>query len=592
VSATTPERSTAAATSAAPELIATPEGHTGPGTILRQANARLGTPTRLLLVLDVLDDGDALATELTLAAGDSDDHDAPTDHDNSPASIHLPPEDYTLGDAAGGDAAGGEQTLAALAVPSAGLMVRPQRTHVLTAEDLAEATVVGALRPEALARVLRARVRSETRRFYAAFHAPRPFVPGETFVPYAARVYDQREVEAAVDATLDFWLTLGPHGQRFQRGLATFLGVRHSVLTNSGSSANLLAFSALTSPKLKGRRIRAGDEVITCAAGFPTTVNPIIQNGCVPVFVDCDPRTANARVEQLEVALSPRTRAVMMAHTLGNPFDLDAVLAFCREHNLWLVEDNCDALGSRYKGRLTGTFGDISTQSFYPPHHLTMGEGGAVNLVRSPLLKKIVESFRDWGRDCWCDSGKENTCAKRFEWELGDLPKGYDHKYIYSHIGYNLKPLDIQAAIGCEQLEKLPGFVAARRRNWQRLYEGIAPFEEFLELPAATPGAEPSWFGFLLMPRPGAPFTRGDIVRHIEGRNIQTRMLFGGNLARQPAYLTADAHGSHPLFRTIGDLAGADRMMNDAFFLGVYPGLTDAHLDYMVETVADFVRGL
>ncbi len=284
-------------------------------------------------------------------------------------------------------------------------------------------------------------------------------------------------------------------------------------------------------------------------------MNPIIQNGCVPVFIDSDPATANAQVDQLEAALSPRTRAVMLAHTLGNPFDLNAVVEFCRRNRLWLIEDNCDALGSRYKGQLTGTFGDLSTQSFYPPHHLTMGEGGAVNIVRSALLKTLVESYRDWGRDCWCESGKENTCAKRFEWDLGDLPHAYDHKYIYSHIGYNLKPLDIQAAIGCQQLEKLPGFVEARQRNWARLYEGFAPFQEFLELPRATPGAEPSWFGFLLLVRPDAPFSRTDLVGYIEAHNIQTRMLFGGNLARQPAYLTADPHGDHPLFRTIGDYA-------------------------------------
>ncbi|HEV2405299.1 MAG TPA: lipopolysaccharide biosynthesis protein RfbH, partial [Ktedonobacterales bacterium] len=473
-----------------------------------------------------------------------------------------------------------------------GIAVRHQRVHLLPVAVVATASVVGTVSATALARVLRDRVHRETSRFYDVFHAPKPFAPGQTYLPYAARVFDEREVQAAVDASLDFWLTLGDHGEQFQRGLARFVGARASVLMNSGSSANLVAFSALTSPKLGSRRLRPGDEVITVAAGFPTTVNPIIQAGCVPVFIDCDPRTANARVDQLEEALSPRTRAVMMAHTLGNPFDVDAVLNFCRRHRLWLIEDNCDALGSLYKGRLTGSFGDLSTQSFYPPHHLTMGEGGAVNVVRSALLKKIVESYRDWGRDCWCDSGKENTCAKRFEWELGALPKSYDHKYIYSHIGYNLKPLDIQAAIGERQLEKLPSFVAARRRNWERLYAGIAPFEEFVELPQATPGAEPSWFGFLLLVRPEAPFTRRDIVAHIEERRIQTRMLFGGNLTRQPAYLSADAHGDHPLFRAVGDLAGADRMMNDAFFLGVYPGLTDAHIEYMVATVGDFFKRL
>jgi CDP-4-dehydro-6-deoxyglucose reductase, E1 len=536
-----------------------------------------GDPGRFFVLLDQLGEGDVLLAEVRLQPPAEDGAASPgtmalTDDDwepNSDAGHALSPESVADG-----------RSLVAL----------PQRTRVAAATELDGAVVLGALRPEVMAQLLRERVRAETRRFYDVFHAPKPFEPGISAIPYAARVYDHHEVEAAVDASLDFWLTLGTHGKRFERGLATFLGVRHSILTNSGSSANLLAFSTLTSPKLGERRIRPGDEVITTAAGFPTTVNPIIQNGCVPVFVDSDPRTANARMDQLEEALSPRTRAVMMAHTLGNPFDLDAVLEFCRQHNLWLIEDNCDALGSRYKGQLTGTFGDLSTQSFYPPHHLTMGEGGAVNVVRSALLKKLVESYRDWGRDCWCDSGKENTCAKRFKWELGDLPHGYDHKYIYSHIGYNLKPLDIQAAIGCHQLEKLPGFVEARRRNWALLLEGIAPYEEFLELPQATPGADPSWFGFLLLVRPGAPFTREQIVAHIEGQHVQTRMLFGGNLARQPAYLTADPHGDHPLFRVVSDLAGADRIMQDAFFLGVYPGLSEAQIAYMVDAVASFCR--
>jgi len=543
------------------------------GTVLR-LDAPASLPT-LVLVLDVMDGQDVLAAELSADANPR----GETPH-AEPAADALPlaPADYALDEAT--------------SVAPAHLLVRTQRTHVLGASAWQTAQAVGMLQPEALARVLRRRVQAETHRFHQVYHARPEFVPGGTFVPYAARVYDHQEVEAAVDASLDFWLTLGEHGARFQRGLANFLGVRTSVLVNSGSSANLLAFSALTSPELGPRRIRPGDEVITAAAGFPTTVNPVIQQGCVPVFIDTDPRTANARVEQLEEAYSPRTRAVMMAHTLGNPFDLDTVLEFCHRHHLWLIEDNCDALGARYKGKFTGSFGDLSTQSFYPPHHLTMGEGGAVNIVRSALLKKLVESFRDWGRDCWCDSGKENTCAKRFEWELGDLPQGYDHKYIYSHIGYNLKPLDIQAAIGEQQLQKLPDFIAARRRNWERLYAGIAPFEEFLELPQPTPGAEPSWFGFLLLVRPEAPFTRKDIVRFIEERKIQTRMLFGGNLARQPAYLTADAHGDHALFRVVGDLPGADRMLNDAFFLGVYPGLGEAQLDYMIATVAAFFKTL
>lgn len=544
---------------------------------------------RLVVVLDVLDGQDALAAELRTQPAVNDGIGVQA---SEYSVVPLGPDDYELD----GDAPAGalliRSTESADAGIGEGLLVRAQHTHELHPDMLAAARLVGRLRSPALARVLRARVQVETRRFYDVFHAQKQFEPGTTFIPYAARVFDHHEVEAAVDASLDFWLTLGAHGDRFQRGLARFLGVRTSILTNSGSSANLLAFSALTSPRLGEKRVRPGDEVITVAAGFPTTVNPIIQNGCVPVFIDSDLRTANGRTDQLEEALSPRTRAVMMAHTLGNPFELEAVIEFCRRHDLWLIEDNCDALGSLYKGKLTGSFGDLSTQSFYPPHHLTLGEGGAVNVVRKGLFKLIVESIRDWGRDCWCDSGKENTCSKRFKWKLGDLPEGYDHKYTYSHIGYNLKPLDIQAAIGVQQLGKLPQFIERRRHNWARLYQGIAPFEEFLELPQATAGAEPSWFGFLLLVRPEAPFTRDDIVRYIEGHNVQTRMLFGGNLARQPAYLTADSHGDHPLFRSIGPLPGADRIMNDAFFLGVYPGLTDAHVDYMVDTVASFIHTL
>jgi CDP-4-dehydro-6-deoxyglucose reductase, E1 len=562
-----------------------------PGAILllpsepsERNNGLGGHDARLLVALDILEGRDILTAELIARSAGQREAGGEADAQASEHSVvAIAPDDYDLAD--------GEGALASVNLGE-GLLVRAQRTHLLTSDVLAKAALLGRLRRSALANVLRARVQAETRRFYDVYHAPKPFEPGTTFVPYAARVYDYHEVEAAVDASLDFWLTLGPHGERFQRGLARFLGVRTSVLTNSGSSANLLAFSALTSPRLGEKRVRPGDEVITVAAGFPTTVNPIIQNGCVPVFIDSDTLTGNGRADQLKEALSARTRAVMMAHTLGNPFNLDAVMDFCRRHDLWLIEDNCDALGSRYKGQLTGSFGDLSTQSFYPPHHLTMGEGGAVNVVKKGIFKLVVESLRDWGRDCWCDSGKENTCSKRFKWELGDLPKGYDHKYTYSHIGYNLKPLDIQAAIGMRQLEKLPQFVERRRHNWARLYEGIAPFEEFFELPQATSGSEPSWFGFLLLVRSGAPFARDDIVRYIEGRHVQTRMLFGGNLARQPAYLTADSHGDHPLFRTIGPLPGADRIMNDAFFLGVYPGLSDAHIDYMVDTVAGFIQTL
>jgi CDP-6-deoxy-D-xylo-4-hexulose-3-dehydrase len=548
-----------------------------------------------------------------------------------------------------------------------------------------------------------------------------PFAPGQTTVPYAGRVFNEDEVEAAVGATLDFWLTLGPEGEAFEKELAALLGVKHSLLVNSGSSANLVAFSALTTHKLPpAKRIVPGDEVITVAAGFPTTVAPIIQAGAVPVFIDNDPATGNARVAQLEAAFSPgKTKAVMLAHALGNPFDLGAVLEFCRKHDLWLIEDNCDALGCTYsmpeeKARSlgldhllkiaesgqhplirfenaempnadnlksdsgisdfkvsgfqrllvapTGTWGDLSTQSFYPPHHLTMGEGGAVNIVSRPPLKTYAESFRDWGRDCWCASGKDNTCNKRFGWQLGELPKGYDHKYIYSHLGYNLKPLDPQAAIGRQQLKKLPAFIEARKQNWETLRAGLADLGEFFDfsLPthatawrprgnienltaekqksvsafqhvsvSAFPNAsfsaftwdssgcrtDCSWFGFMLRVKPSAPFTHTDFARHLDEKKIGNRMFFGGNLLRQPAFvqlrkdrpqafrviaadgraltsaqlelaLKASAQGE-----AASPLPGADEIMHRALFLGTYPGLSPAMLDYEIETIHDFCRG-
>jgi CDP-6-deoxy-D-xylo-4-hexulose-3-dehydrase len=422
------------------------------------------------------------------------------------------------------------------------------------------------------------------------------FEPGKTVVPYAGRVFDGNEVAAAVRATLDFWLTLGPEGALFERELASTLGVRHSVLVNSGSSANLVAFSALTSHKVsKDRRIRPGDEVITCAAGFPTTVAPIIQNGAVPVFIDADPLTGNARANQLEEAyVRGKTKAVFMAHTLGNPFDVASVLAFCRRHDLWLIEDNCDALGSRYAlpgepPRYTGTFGDLSTQSFYPPHHITMGEGGAVNIVSQASLKTYVESFRDWGRDCWCSPGEANTCGKRFDWKLGELPQGYDHKYIYSHLGYNLKPLDIQAAIGREQLKRLRDFAEARRANWTYLGRELGGLFEFFDFMTPTPSSDPAWFGFMLLVREKAPFTAVELSRHLDEKKIGNRRLFGGNLVRQPAFIEL-LRDDPKAFRTIGDLAGADRLMNGAVFVGVYPGLTRPMLDYVVETIREFAR--
>lgn len=433
-----------------------------------------------------------------------------------------------------------------------------------------------------------------------------PFVPGATSVPYAGRVFTEDEVAAAVGATLDFWLTLGPEGEAFEQGLARLLGVKASVLCNSGSSANLLAVSALTSPRLGRRALSPGDEVITVAAGFPTTVAPIIQNGLVPVFIDSDPATLNARVDQLEPAYTAgKTKAVLIAHTLGNPFDLAAVTEFCRNHDLWLIEDNCDALGCAYDGRPTGTFGDLSTQSFYPPHHLTMGEGGAVNIVQSLKFKAIVESFRDWGRDCWCASGKDNTCGKRFDWQLGDLPGGYDHKYIYSHLGYNLKPLDIQAAIGRVQLERLPRFIQARLDNWEYLRRGLNDLTEFFEfvLPTHATGWTPegfswdnsghrtacSWFGFMLLTRPSAPFTSVEFARHLDEKKIGSRKLFGGNLVRQPA-LVQLRRTQPSAFRVIGSLSGADRIMNEALFLGTYPGLSRQMLDHILDTAHAFIK--
>ncbi|MDQ6623539.1 MAG: lipopolysaccharide biosynthesis protein RfbH [Verrucomicrobiota bacterium] len=434
-----------------------------------------------------------------------------------------------------------------------------------------------------------------------------PFTPGETVVPYAGRVFTADEVEAAVSSTLDFWLTLGPEGEAFEAELAHFLGLKRSLLVNSGSSANLVALSALTSPKLGERQLRPGDEVITVAAGFPTTVAPILQNGLVPVFIDNDPLTLNGRTDLLEEAFTPgKTKAVMMAHTLGNPFDLSAVTDFCRQHNLWLIEDNCDALGCRYDNQLTGTFGDLSTQSFYPPHHLTMGEGGAVNIVRNMQLKVLVESFRDWGRDCWCASGKDNTCNKRFGWQLGELPLGYDHKYIYSHLGYNLKPLDPQAAIGRQQLKKLPDFVRARADNWKTLRHGLAHLKELFDfhLPthatswSAADGFEwdatghrtdCSWFGFMLLVKPTAPFSRTDFARHLNERKIGNRMLFGGNLLRQPAFVHLRKTRPEAL-RICGSMHGADRIMNESIFVGVYPGLTPEMLGYIIETISSFCR--
>ena len=460
---------------------------------------------------------------------------------------------------------------------------------------------------------------------------PSVFEPGISQIDYAARVFGPEEVEAAIGSTLDFWLTLGEEGAAFERELAAFLGIRQSLLVNSGSSANLVAISTLTSPLTPGRRLKHGDEVITCAAGFPTTVGPIIQAGLVPVFVDNNPITGNIDIEKLEEAYDPAlTGAVMVAHTLGNPFDISTILAFCQSHGLWLIEDNCDALGSSYTmplehakecgvkiqndqiskpsdaiTRLTGTWGDLSTQSFYPPHHLTMGEGGAVNINRNLKLKRPAESFRDWGRDCWCPSGEDNTCGERYCQQLGDLPKGFDHKYTYSHLGYNLKPLDIQAAIGRVQLSRIDRFSEARKANWMYLRAGLDACAEFFDFMLPTHAkswtdgefqwddsgckVDPSWFGFMILVKEGAPFSSRDLAKHLDSRRIGNRMLFGGNLIKQPAFVQL-AKDRPSAFRVVGDLSGANALMERALFIGTFPGLTRQMLDYEINVIGDFVK--
>ena len=406
------------------------------------------------------------------------------------------------------------------------------------------------------------------------------FIPGVTPVPVSGKVIDGADISAVIDSALDAWFTTGRFAELFERNLARFVGVRSASLVNSGSSANLVALSALTSPKLGDRRLVPGDEVITVAAGFPTTVNPIFQNRLVPVFVDVTIPTYEIDASQLEAARSQRTKAVFLAHTLGNTFDLDAVCAFTRKHNLWLIEDCCDALGSTYKGRNVGTFGDIATVSFYPAHHITTGEGGAV-LTDTPNLQTLIESFRDWGRDCWCEPGKDNTCGKRFEWQLGSLPCGYDHKYTYSHIGYNLKATDMQAALGASQLTKLPAFIARRKENFAYLRQKLQPLEDLLVLPHATSSADPSWFGFPIGIRQDAPISRLELTSALEAKKIGTRLLFGGNLTRQPAYQGLQ-------YRVIGTLPNTDYVLNQVFWIGVYPGLTEEMLAFVADTVLKF----
>jgi CDP-6-deoxy-D-xylo-4-hexulose-3-dehydrase len=429
---------------------------------------------------------------------------------------------------------------------------------------------------------LRAEVLAKTREYYSAAYGHRDFSPGHDPVPVSGRVFDEADVVSLVDSALDFWLTTGRFAERFERDFAKWYGIRECVLVNSGSSANLVAMAALTAEEHGERALRPGDEIITAAAGFPTTVNPIVQVGAVPVFIDSELTTYNADLSQLEAALSTKTRGVILAHTLGNPFDAAAVRAFCRKHGLWMIEDTCDAVGATWDGLQVGTFGDLSTVSFYPAHHITMGEGGAV-MMRSPSLRKIVESFRDWGRDCWCQPGKDNTCGKRFDWQLGDLPHGYDHKYTYSRLGYNLKLTDMQAAVGVSQLEKVDGFIAKRRRNAALLGSLLADVP-WLHLPGEIPGGRSSWFGYPLRLAPDAPLGRDALTRTLNERGIATRAVFAGNLVRQPAYRNVT-------FRVVGSLKNADTIMNDVFWVGTYPGLDEAQVSYMARTIMDLGEG-
>ncbi|MDX4026197.1 lipopolysaccharide biosynthesis protein RfbH [Aliarcobacter skirrowii] len=433
---------------------------------------------------------------------------------------------------------------------------------------------------------LKQEILQKIKEYYELVHKPvqeKKFVDGETRVNYAGRVFDETEMQYLVDSSLDFWLTYGDYSKKFEKTLAKYLGARYAFLVNSGSSANLLAFYALTSPLLKDRQVKRGDEVITVAAGFPTTVAPIVQYGAVPVFVDMDLKYANVDVSQLELALSSKTKAIMIAHSLGNPFNLRAVKEFCNKHNLWLIEDNCDALGSTYEGKPTGTWGDIGTSSFYPPHHMTMGEGGAT-YTDNPLLKKIMLSMRDWGRDCWCESGIDNTCGCRFSQSFGTLPKGYDHKYVYSHFGFNLKVSDMQAAIGCAQLEKFPIFVEKRKENQKKLYDGLKDLEQ-LHLVETQPNSDPSWFGFMMTLKDGVNFTRNELVEFLEANKIQTRNLFAGNMIRHPMF---DSMILNQDYRIVGELTVTDKIMNDSFWIGLYPGMGDDAINYMIEKIREF----
>ena len=429
---------------------------------------------------------------------------------------------------------------------------------------------------------LRKKILNDVRAFARQKFAPIEFVPGKTRVGYAGRVFDEDDVAQLVDSSLDFYLTAGRFSDEFEAAFADYFGVSDALLVNSGSSANLVAIATLTSPRLGERRLKPGDEVLTVACGFPATVAPIVQHGLIPVFVDVGIGDYNAVSQQLKDAVGPKTRAIMMAHTLGNPFDLGTVLELVQEHDLWLIEDNCDAVGSIYGGKLTGTFGHLATVSFYPAHHMTMGEGGCV-ITNDPELARIARSFRDWGRDCYCAGGESNTCGKRFSQQFGQLPKGFDHKYVYTHLGYNLKITDMQAALGCTQLAKLPGFIKKRKENWSVLRGGLVQFEDRLVLPHATESSDPSWFGFVITVRPDAGFTRNEMTQNLEARGIETRNVFAGNLLRHPAFMNIE-------HRVVGGLGNTDTIMNQSFFVGVYPGLDAAKLGYMLESVTDFIE--